>query len=175
MGFLNKTGLQYLWTQIVSKITSVANETLTSANTYTDEKVASMGGGGSSDNAITSLSAAGTTITYTKGDGTSGTITTQDTTYAAATSSALGLVKSGGDVTISTAGVISVNDDSHNHTIANVDNLQTTLDGKVPTSRTINGKALSTNITLSASDVSAYTKTEIDNLIGDIETLLAAI
>ena len=44
-----------------------------------------------------------------------------DTTYSAAGSS-LGLVKSGGDVTIS-SGVITVNDDSHNHTIANVDDL----------------------------------------------------
>ena len=41
----------------------------------------------------------------------------------------LGGVKSGGDVTISD-GVITVNDDSHNHTIANVDGLQTALDGK---------------------------------------------
>lgn len=49
----------------------------------------------------------------------------------------------------------TVNDDSHNHTIANVDNLQSTLDGKVPTSRTINGKALSSNITLTASDLGA--------------------
>ena len=42
---------------------------------------------------------------------------------------ALGLVKSGGDVTISN-GVITVNDDSHNHTISNIDNLQNTLDVK---------------------------------------------
>ena len=41
----------------------------------------------------------------------------------------LGGVKTGGDVTIS-SGVITVNDDSHNHTIANVDNLQSALDGK---------------------------------------------
>lgn len=41
----------------------------------------------------------------------------------------LGLVKSGGDVTISN-GIITVNDDSHNHTIANVDGLQTALDSK---------------------------------------------
>ena len=34
-------------------------------------------------------------------------------------------------------------------------NIQTQLDGKVPTSRTINGKALSADITLSASDVGA--------------------
>lgn len=49
----------------------------------------------------------------------------------------------------------TVKDDSHNHTIANVDSLQSTLDGKVPTSRTINGKALTSNITLTASDVGA--------------------
>lgn len=108
-----------------------------------------------------------------------------------------GVVKSGGDVTI-TNGVITVNDDSHNHTIANVDGLQTALDGKaasshgthvsysttapvmdgtaavgtastvarsdhkhpsdtsrVPTTRKVNGKALSADITLSASDVGA--------------------
>lgn len=44
---------------------------------------------------------------------------------------------------------------SHNHAISNITNLQTSLDAKVPTSRTINGKALSANITLSASDVGA--------------------
>lgn len=44
---------------------------------------------------------------------------------------------------------------SHTHTIANVTNLQSSLDAKVPTTRTINGKALSSNITLSASDVGA--------------------
>ena len=51
-----------------------------------------------------------------------------DVPGAAGTS--LGLVKSGGDVTISD-GVITVNDDSHNHVIGNVDGLQTALDGKV--------------------------------------------
>lgn len=49
-------------------------------------------------------------------------------THSAAGSS-LGFVKSGGDVTVSD-GVITVNDDSHNHIIANIDNLQTTLNGK---------------------------------------------
>lgn len=52
-----------------------------------------------------------------------------NTTYSAAGTS-LGLVKSGGDVAISN-GIITVNDDSHNHTIANVDNLQTSLDSKL--------------------------------------------
>lgn len=52
--------------------------------------------------------------------------------------------------------------DSHTHAISDVTNLQGSLDAKVPTTRTINSKALSSNITLSASDVGAYTKTEVD-------------
>ena len=45
-------------------------------------------------NAITGLSVSGKTITYTKGNGTTGTITTQDTntTYSEATTSAAGLM-----------------------------------------------------------------------------------
>ena len=43
---------------------------------------------------IKGLSVSGQTVTFTKGDGTTGTITTKDTTYSAATASTLGLVKS---------------------------------------------------------------------------------
>ena len=39
--------------------------------------------------------------------------------------------------------------------------------GAVPTTRTVNGKALSANISITASDVSAYSKTEIDGKIID--------
>lgn len=60
------------------------------------------------------------------------TINATDTTYSAAGSS-LGLIKSGGDVTVSD-GVITVNDDSHNHIISNIDNLQSSLDAKLNTS-----------------------------------------
>ena len=71
---------------------------------------------------------------------------------------------------------------THSHAISDVTNLQTTLNAKVPTSRTINGKALSANITLSASDVGAdasgaantaltnaksYTDAEISEWVGD--------
>lgn len=52
-----------------------------------------------------------------------------------AAGSDLGLVKSGGDVTI-TNGVITVNDDSHNHIISNVDGLQSALDGKASSTHT---------------------------------------
>lgn len=136
---------------------------------------------------IRGLSISGRTITITKGDGTTSTITTQDTTYTHPTHTAyasglykltvdekghvtaaiavtknditslgipgtnttysaagdsLGLVKSGGDVTIS-EGVITVKDDSHNHTISNIDNLQTELNKKAIIS-TISNKDLDT-------------------------------
>jgi hypothetical protein len=42
--------------------------------------------------AVTGLTISGRTITYTKADGTTGTLTTQDTTYSAATQSANGLM-----------------------------------------------------------------------------------
>lgn len=56
---------------------------------------------------------------------------TTNTTYGVATSSALGLVKSGTDITVDSSGNVSVKDDSHNHVIANIDNLQATLDSKM--------------------------------------------
>lgn len=74
---------------------------------------------------------AGSNVTITP-DATKGqiTITATDTKYTLPSAgTSLGGVKSGGDVTISN-GVITVNDDSHNHTIANVDGLQTALNGK---------------------------------------------
>lgn len=73
-------------------------------------------------------------------------------------------------------------DKSHTHSISDTTNLQSTLNGKVPTSRTINNKALTANITLSASDVGAapsthshddkyYTETEMDaKLAGKSDT-----
>lgn len=59
-----------------------------------------------------------------------------NTTYGVATSSALGLVKSGTDITVDSSGNVSVNDDSHNHVISNVDGLQSALDGKAASSHT---------------------------------------
>ena len=52
-------------------------------------------GGNIAETYIKALSVSGRTITYTKGDETTDTITTQDTTYAKATSTVLGLVKIG--------------------------------------------------------------------------------
>lgn len=77
-----------------------------------------------------------------------------------ATSTALGGVKSGTDITVDASGNVSVNDDSHNHVISNVDGLQTALDGKVST---VTGKGLSTNdltATLKSHYDAAYTHSQ---------------
>lgn len=47
-----------------------------------------------------------------------------------ATASVLGGIKSGNDISISTSGLVTVLDNSHNHTIANVTGLQASLDAK---------------------------------------------
>lgn len=62
----------------------------------------------------------------------------------------LGGVKSGGDVTIS-GGVITVNDDSHNHVISNVDGLQSALDSKAASGHN--------------HDDAYYTESEVDTLL----------
>ena len=66
---------------------------------------------------------------------------------------ALSLITVGDDVT--SINRYKIFGEHNKPTIANVTNLQTTLDAKVPTTRTVNGKALSSNISLSASDVGA--------------------
>lgn len=78
----------------------------------------------------------------------------------AAAGTNLGTVKSGGDVTIS-SGVITVNDDSHNHIISNVDGLQSALDGKSNTGHTHN-------------DI-YYTESEIDTKVTTINASISNI
>ena len=75
--YLDMTGLTYL----ISKIIALINAKSDKNHTH---------------NYLSGLSVSGKTITYTKGDGTSGTITTQDTntTYTPATTTANGLMSS---------------------------------------------------------------------------------
>lgn len=102
---------------------------------------------------------------FLKGDGTWSTIPS----YAAA-GDELGLVKSGGAVTI-VDGVISVNDDSHNHTIGNITGLQDALDKKVSAE---DGKGLSTN-DLTDELKASYNKAVTDSHVHENKTILDGI
>jgi hypothetical protein len=62
-------------------------------------------------------------------------------------STVIGGVKSGTDITVDASGNVSVNDDSHNHIIANVDGLQTTLDGKVDDNQVLTNVPLNAKFT----------------------------
>lgn len=66
----------------------------------------------------------------------------------------------------------------HTHVASEITDLQPLLNEKVSITTTINGKELGNNITLSASDVNAYSKTEIDDMVfitvDDIDTICGA-
>lgn len=87
-------------------------------------------------------------------------------TYGVATSSALGLVKSGTDITVDSSGNVSVNDDSHNHVISNVDGLQSALDGKASSSHSHNyaGSSSAGGSANTALGLSPFTISNIDEL-----------
>jgi hypothetical protein len=109
------------------RITGAINRTYTSKNTTYSNFVKS--GSGAKAGLVPAPSTTAGTTKYLREDGTWAVPPDTNTTYSAAGTS-LGLVKSGGDVTIS-SGTITVNDDSHNHVISNIDNLQTNLDNKL--------------------------------------------
>lgn len=86
-----------------------------------------------------------------------------------ATSSTAGIVKIGAGITVAADGTISV---SVSHPVTSVNSktgavvLSASDVGAVPTTRTVNGKALSSNITLSASDVNAVATTGNETVAG---------
>lgn len=107
-----------------------------------------------------------------------------DTIYTLpAAGSALGGVKSGGDVTISD-GVISVNDDSHNHIMSNIDGLGDALDDRIiatdfkvtldGTGNTLTGATYSSDtrtITFTTANKNQYSlPTAAQNSLGGVKT-----
>ena len=110
-----------------------------------------------------------TACTYTLGKSVPSNAVFTDTTYSAAGSS-LGLVKSGGDVTIS-SGTITVNDDSHNHVIANVDGLQSALDGKSATSHNHDSAYISKSLQMTADNGDVYVSWTDKDVVAQIKAL----
>lgn len=107
----------------------------------------------------------GSSTKYLRADGI--WVTPPDTKYTLPVAGVnLGGVKTGGDVTIDSNGVIFVKDDSHNHVIENIDGLQSALDSKeTPSGATAKASTAENN-------AKSYTDTKIAELIGSApETL----
>lgn len=100
-----------------------------------------------------------------------------NTTYGIATSSVAGLVKSGTDITVDGSGNVSVNDNSHKHTVSNI----TDFPSSMPASDVYAWAKASTKPTYTASEVGAdptgsassalssaksYTDTKLAELVG---------
>ena len=107
---------------------------------------------------ISGLSVSGKTITYTKVDGSTGTITTQDTTYSAATTSANGLmtkdmvsklngIASGAEVNQNAFANVKVGD-----TVVAADAKQDTIEFVAGSNITITPDATNDKITIAAKD-----------------------
>lgn len=113
------------------------------------------------NNTTYTLTKSGSTIYLNGSDGSSTSVIDSDTntTYSVATSTKLGLVKSGTDITVDANGNVSVNDDSHNHVISNVDGLQTALNSKAKSGHTHRVATSNANGFMSSTD-----KVKIDSI-----------
>lgn len=112
----------------------------------------------STTNGLTPLSGGGTTK-YLRADGT--WVVPPNTVYTLPVAgAAIGGVRSGTDITVDASGNVSVNDDSHNHIISNVDGLQAALDAKETPAGAL-AKA-----TTAENNAKAYTDTHINEIIG---------
>lgn len=133
MAYMDKSTFAYAWSKLKTILAGKADKNHTHSeyanqNAFSNVKIGDTTVVADTTQDTLTLEA-GSNVTITP-DATNDkiVIAAKDTTYGAA-GSGLGLVKSGGDVTIAD-GVITVKDDSHAHTIANVDGLQDALDGK---------------------------------------------
>ena len=144
--YLNSAGVTYLWQKVKALLTkpfkvagsdgsytsigggSVATGNSDGDQTIIDNNGVTVSGGALTIYEDTSKGGGSVVIDYDEATRLKGL---KNYTLPAANGTTLGGVKTGGDVTIAN-GVITVNDDSHNHTIANVDGLQTALNAKAP-------------------------------------------
>ena len=107
----------------------------------------------------------GASTKYLRADGT--WVVPPDTKYTLPVAGAsLGGVKSGTGITVDASGNVSVNNNSHSHTVANVTGLQTALDGKESTS------GATSKATTAENNAKAYTDTKIADLLSSAPSTL---
>ena len=171
--------------EIINGEMYIAGHKALTANNYTNYTT-------SKANTIKSLSVSGKTLTYTKGDDTTGSLTTQDTTYSDATQTVHGLMSttdkkkldgiatgatanSASSTTPKVAGTAAVGSETSFARGDHVHPAQTTVSGnagtatKLATARTINGVSFdgSANITITANPT---TTTLISEDLDDVKT-----
>lgn len=172
--------------EIVNGEMYIAGHKALTANNYTNYTT-------SKTDTIKSLSISGKTLTYTKGDDTTGTLTTQDTTYSDATQTVHGLMSttdkvkldgiakgatanSASATTPKAAGAAAVGSESAYARGDHVHPAQTSVTGnagtatKLATARTINGVSFdgSANITITANPkATQLTSEDLNTLYGE--------
>ena len=134
-GNLSVTGIITVPTQV-----STTNDTKVATTEFVQTAISNLiGGAPAALDTLNELAAAINDDSSYAASITSAISLKQDSSTALTTSTAFG-----GDVS-GTYNAIVVADDSHNHTIANVDNLQTTLDGKAASSHSHSNYVTTTN------------------------------
>lgn len=164
MGFLGQSGLTALWNKIKATFgatVSVSGTTITLKNGAVTPTALSQA---TIPNATTSAAGAMSAADKGKLDGIAQNATANKGTITGVTVGSAAKV-TGGDVAIpvgstSTAGLLKLGSTAGDAAPGNHSHA-----GYVPTARTVNGKALSANITLSASDVGAATKADVSTAI----------
>ena len=164
----SKAGATYIrnvYMYWVDKLGSIPGHYDVSAGSW--KKLDIMTGATSSADGFSGLVPApvsGENTKFLRGDGTWQTAYTLPT----ASSSTLGGVKIGTGITIDSSGNVSVNDNSHAHTITNVTGLQTALDGKAASSHThssyVNQNAFS-NVLVGDTTIASDTTTDTLELV----------
>lgn len=144
----------------VSITTDATTDAITISSTNTTYPVFNT-----TTNGLVPLTTTSNTTDYLRKDGT--WATPPNTVYSLPVASAtLGGVKSGTDITVDASGNVSVVDDSHNHVVANIDGLSTTL-ATFATTTVAQGYA-----TTAENNAKGYADTAITNLLGSAPATL---
>jgi len=156
---LDATTASFLSTE-KTKLTGIAAGAEVNQNAFSNIKIGAVTIAADSKTDTLEL-IAGTGITLTP-DETNDKITiggTNQYILPVATSSAIGGVKSGTDITVDSNGNVSINENSHDHIIANVTGLQVALDAKETPS------GAQSKATAALNSAKSYTDTAVANIV----------